>query len=96
MPAMADDSPRALDDPEQAAHAWARFRLLLAWMVTAGAAAAAVALVGLAAAYGPLGWVAAAATVGGVVGSVAAAGALMGLAFLSSGTGHDDNLEHRP
>jgi hypothetical protein len=43
--------------------------------------------------YGPLGWIATAATIGGVVGSVAMAGALMGLAFMSSGTGHDEAVE---
>jgi len=34
-----------------------------------------------------------AAVLGGVGGSVVLAGALMGLAFLSSGTGHDEDVE---
>ena len=42
--------------------------------------------------YGPLGWVASAATVGGVFATVLMAGALMGLAFLSSGSGHDESV----
>jgi len=34
-----------------------------------------------------------AAIIGGVGGSVFLAGALMGLAFLSSGSGHDEDVE---
>lgn len=88
-----DDSPRALDDPTQAAHAWARFRRILWWMLLAAALAAATAVTWLHAEYGPLNWVTVAATIGGVVGTVMMAAALMGLAFLSSGTGHDDNVQ---
>ena len=55
--------------------------------------AAGVAIVLVGRAYGPLGWVAVLALFGGVVGSVAMAGALMGLAFMSSGTGHDEVAE---
>ena len=92
--AMADDR-RALDDPDQAAHAWARFRLLMAWMTAVAALAAGIAIAWLAAEYGALGWVTIAATIGGVGGSVMMAAALMGLVFLSSGTGHDENLDER-
>lgn len=78
-----------LDDPHQARFAWRRFRRILLAVTLVGivAAAAAVWLVGRA--YGPLGLIATLATIGGVIGSVMMAGALMGLAFLSSGTGHD-------
>lgn len=78
-----------LDDPDYARFAWKRFRRILYAMVAVGAIAAAVAIHLLGQVYGPLGWVAVLATIGGVVGSVAMAGALMGLAFMSSGTGHD-------
>jgi hypothetical protein len=82
-----------LDDPDYARFAWARFRRIL-WAVTGvGVVAAALAVWLLGKAYGPLGWVATLATIGGVVGSVAMAGALMGLAFMSSGTGHDEAVE---
>ncbi len=82
-----------LDDPDYARFAWARFRRIL-WAVTAvGVVAAALAVWLLGKVYGPLGWVATLATIGGVVGSVAMAGALMGLAFMSSGTGHDEAVE---
>lgn len=87
-----DHPPRALDDPALAAHAWARFRMLMRWMLLAAALAAAGALWWLRATYGPLHWVTIAATIGGVIGTVMMAAALMGLAFLSSGTGHDENV----
>ena len=45
------------------------------------------------AAYGPLTWVAILAAIGGFGGTIMMAAALMGLAFLSSGTGHDEDVE---
>jgi hypothetical protein len=84
-----------LDDPEYARFAWARYRRLLAWSGVVGLIASAVAVWLVGNAYGRLGWVAALATVGGVTGSVLMAGALMGLAFLSSGTGHDEAVDSR-
>lgn len=85
--------PAGLDDPDYAAFAWRRFRLLLAWMTTAGIACAAVAIAALAHVQGPLHLVTMAAVIGGVGGSVTLAGALMGLAFLSSGSGHDEDVD---
>lgn len=43
--------------------------------------------------YGPLGWVAILAVIGGAGGSIMLAAALMGLAFLSSGSGHDESID---
>ncbi|KQT35159.1 hypothetical protein ASG29_03290 [Sphingomonas sp. Leaf412] len=82
-----------LDDPAYARFAWRRFRRILYAMTAVGIVAAAVAVWLVGRAYGPLGWIAILATVGGVVGSVAMAGALMGLAFMSSGTGHDEAVD---
>lgn len=82
-----------LDDPAQARFAWRRFRRILLGMTLVGVIAAAVAVWLVGRAYGPLGLIATLATIGGVVGSVAMAGALMGLAFLSSGTGHDADVD---
>lgn len=45
--------------------------------------------------YGALDWIATLAMIGGVTGSVLMAGALMGLTFLSSGTGHDEAVDTR-
>lgn len=81
-----------LDDPDYARFAWTRFRDLLAWMTLAGMAAAAVAIALLAAIQGPLRLVTMLALMGGIGGSVMMAGALMGLVFLSSGTGHDEDV----
>jgi type IV secretory pathway VirB2 component (pilin) len=85
-------TPSNLDDPEYAAFAWRRFRRILAWMGLATAIVIAIAIAGLDHFYGPLSWIAILATIGGVGGSVMLAAALMGLAFLSSGTGHDESV----
>ncbi|WP_093331836.1 hypothetical protein [Sphingomonas rubra] len=88
-----DDTPPGLGDPEYAAFAWARFRHLLAWITVAGMAVAAGVIAVMAHLQGPLHLVTMAAVLGGVGGSVMMAGALMGLAFLSSGSGHDEDVE---
>ncbi len=82
-----------LDDPAQAVHAWGRFRAIMAWMIMVAAACSAGAIVALAWVHGPLRLVTMLAVLGGVGGSIAMAGALMGLVFLSSGTGHDEDVE---
>lgn len=86
------DRPPGLDDPDYAAFAWARFRMLLAWMVLAAAACSACVIVVMAHIQGPLHLVTMLAILGGVGGSVILAGALMGLIFLSSGSGHDEDV----
>ncbi|WP_312491049.1 hypothetical protein [Sphingomonas sp.] len=88
--------PSGLDDPEQAAFAWARFRLIMAWMTVAAAIAVAGAMMALAHVYGPLNWVTMLGVIGGIGGTVMLTGALMGLVFLSSGTGHDEDVDRRP
>ena len=90
-----DHTPPGLDDPAQAAFAWARYRRVMAWMALAALLAGTAAVFGLDHFYGPLGWVAIAAAIGGIGGSVLMAAALMGLAFLSSGTGHDHMVDGR-
>jgi hypothetical protein len=84
-----------LDDPEYAAFAWARYRRIMAWMGLASAIAGVIAAVALNYVYGPLGLIAILAAIGGIGGSVLMAAALMGLVFLSSGTGHDESVDHR-
>jgi len=90
-----DSTPNGLDDSEQAAFAWARYRRLMMWMALAALIAAIASVVGLEYFYGPLSWVAIAAAIGGIGGSVLMASALMGLVFLSSGTGHDEHVDGR-
>ena len=90
-----DSTPDGLDDPEQAAFAWARYRRLMMWMGLSALLAAIASVIGLEYFYGPLSWVAVLAAIGGIGGSVLMASALMGLVFLSSGTGHDDKVDGR-
>ncbi len=92
-PSMADHP--GLDDPDYARFAWSRFRDLMAWMTLAAAITVAAALVALAEVYGPLNLSSMLGVIGGVGGSVMMAGALMGLVFLSSGTGHDERVDDR-
>ncbi|MEN2791024.1 hypothetical protein ABC974_15425 [Sphingomonas oligophenolica] len=84
-----------LDDPEYAAFAWGRYRRIMAWMGLASAVAGVSAAVALNYFYGPLTLIAVLAAIGGIGGSVLMASALMGLVFLSSGTGHDESVDRR-
>ena len=93
MRAMARFSP--LDDPATAAHAWARYRRLMRLMmgVTLGVVVLALAVI-----YREVGWVSPhffIATALGIGFTMLLASALMGLVFLSHGTGHDDSVDDR-
>lgn len=61
-------------------------------MILVAAMCSAAAIVGLAWALGPLRRITMVAVIGGVGGSIVLAGTLMGLTFLSSGTGHDEDV----
>ncbi|KTF68574.1 hypothetical protein ACNFJ7_11845 [Sphingomonas sp. HT-1] len=87
------EQPSGLDDPEYAAFAWRRFRRVLAWMALVALLAAGAAEYWLYASMGELRIVTAIATFFGVFLTVMMAAALMGLMFLSSGTGHDAQVE---
>lgn len=82
-----------LDDPDVSAFAWARYRRLMGWMASAALVSAVLAIAVLyhrnPGASIHL-FIAAAA---GVFVSVLLGAALMGLVFLSAGTGHDDAIE---
>jgi hypothetical protein len=88
---MPERSP--LDDPRNAAHAWRRFRRMMKLMagVTTLAVAASMAFIysqnGLESIHLYI------ATALGLSAAMLLSGALMGLVFLSSGTGHDDAVE---
>ncbi|MET0370828.1 MAG: hypothetical protein ABW039_05560 [Sphingobium sp.] len=86
---------RALDDPEIAATAWARFRRLLAWMALAGLLCVGLALLLLRLWTGPMPIHMIIATAAGVWFTFMMGTALMGLVFLSHGTGHDDEVIDR-
>jgi len=87
---MARHSP--LDDPHKAAFAWARYRRLMKGM---GLFTAAVTAVVVAVLYEMVGFVSIhfyIATALGVGLAMLLTSALMGLVFLSAGTGHDDAI----
>lgn len=82
-----------LDDPDYARLAWARFRRILGWMALLGVACGVGALVLFYLWLGPLHLHMAIATFLGMFGTVLMGGALMGLVFLSSGSGHDETVD---
>ncbi|OSZ64297.1 hypothetical protein CAP40_16635 [Sphingomonas sp. IBVSS2] len=89
------DAPHGLDDPEYAAFAWGRYRRILGWMAMAAAAAAILAILVL---WHWLGWLnltVILATTLGIFFTILLGAMLMGLMFLSSGTGHDAQVEDR-
>lgn len=82
-----------LDDPDYAAFAWGRFRRILGWMAAVAVLAALAAEYWLYWSMGELHPITAIATFFGVFLTVMMAAALMGLMFLSSGSGHDEEVE---
>lgn len=97
-PTMSKDISKAgpgLDDPRYANHAWTRFRRIL-WGMAAAAMASSFAVVALLEwTSGPLPWIFIGLIVFGVWATIMMAALLMGLMFLSSGTGHDHKVEDR-
>ena len=87
---MIPESP--LDDPDKAAFAWARYRRLMRWMLAFTLTVVVVAVVLL---YRSNGFVSVhfyIATALGIGAAMLLTSALMGLVFLSAGTGHDDAI----
>lgn len=90
---MVNKSP--LDDPENAAHAWARYRQIMRILLTVTVATVLIA-VGLLYAYnGAISVHFYIAVALGISFTMLLGGALMGLAFLSNGTGHDESVDNR-
>ncbi|RVQ67742.1 hypothetical protein EKN06_07380 [Croceicoccus ponticola] len=84
-----------LDDPQTAAHAWARYRWLMKLMFGITSVSVVIAMAFL---YWRNGFVSIhlyIATALGVTAAMMLMAALMGLVFLSSGTGHDEAIEDR-
>lgn len=81
-----------LSDPDYARFAWRRYRRLMGWMTLASLLTTAAALAILWVTRGPLPLLFVIFTAGGIFFSVVLAAALMGLVFLSSGTGHDEHI----
>lgn len=85
--------PDGLDDPQYAAFAWGRYKRLLGWMALVSALCAGGAVGILWHSIGPLPIHMIIATALGVGLTILMAAALMGLVFLSSGTGHDEAVD---
>lgn len=84
--------PSPLDDPHVAAHAWSRFRRIMRWMMLITVTLVIGSVVAL---YRENGFVSVhffIATALGVGLTMLLASGLMGLIFLSSGTGHDNSI----
>ncbi len=82
-----------LDDPEYARYAWARYRRLM-WFMTLFTLGIVVVALGIM--FTLHGWVSIhlyIATALGVLVTMLLTAALMGLVFMSSGTGHDEAIE---
>lgn len=90
---MARHSP--LDDPENARFAWARYWQIMRWMALFSTAVVGVVLYIL---YLQIGIVSIHLFIASALGvwlTIMLMAALMGLVFLSSGTGHDESIEDR-
>ncbi|MDG2004979.1 MAG: hypothetical protein P8J20_16770 [Novosphingobium sp.] len=87
---MVPQSP--LDDPGNAAFAWARYRKLMRWMVLVTAVTVIIAMALLYRSNGLVSVHFYIATALGIGFAMMLTSALMGLVFLSSGTGHDDAI----
>lgn len=85
--------PSRLEDPEYANYAWKRYWRLMRWMLLVTVT---VTLLVLGSFWWFNGMVSIhffIATAGAIVGAMMLTAALMGLVFLSSGTGHDESIE---
>lgn len=87
--------PSNLDDPDVSGYAWRRYRRLMWWMASAASVATVIAIVILHMRNPDASVHLYIAAAGGVFLSVMLGAALMGLVFLSSGTGHDEAIEDR-
>ena len=90
---MVSKSP--LDDPEKAAHAWARYRQIMKLLMAVTIATVLIALGMLYAFNGAVSVHFYIATAIGISFTMLLAGGLMGLVFLSNGTGHDQSVDNR-
>jgi len=81
-----------LDDPIYRRFAWGRYRKLMRWMIVLALASVAVGLLVLYVQLGELRLHVVIAASLGIFFTVVLGTALMGLVFLSSGTGHDETI----
>ena len=82
-----------LSDPDYARYAWGRYKRLMLWMALVSLVTTVGGLAIIWHLRGPLPLLFLSFTAGGIFFSVLLAAALMGLEFLSSGTGHDERIQ---
>jgi hypothetical protein len=85
--------PSRLDDPEYSKFAWQRYWRLMRWMTGFTLFITALVLGGFYLKYGMVSVHFYIATAGAIVAAMLLTAGLMGLAFLSSGSGHDESIE---
>lgn len=90
---MVGKSP--LDDPKNAAHAWARYRQIMKLLMAVTIATVVIALGLLYAFNGAISVHFYIAVALGISFTMLLSGGLMGLVFLSHGTGHDASVDNR-
>ena len=91
--AMVKKSP--LDDPQNAAHAWARYRRIMRILMLVTVATVLLAVGLLYAFNGAISVHFYIAVALGISFTMLLGGGLMGLVFLSNGTGHDESVDNR-
>lgn len=84
-----------LDDPHKAAHAWARYRQIMKWLLAATGLTVALAMGLLFATNGMISVHFYIAVALGISFTMLLGGGLMGLVFLSNGTGHDESVDNQ-
>lgn len=85
--------PSRLDDPEYNGFAWGRYKRLMRWMFLFTISVTALVLGTFYSQYGMISIHFYIATAGGIIAMLLLATALMGLVFLSSGSGHDEAID---
>lgn len=84
-----------LEDPVNAAHAWARYRQIMKWLLAATVLTVGIAMGLLFAFNGAISVHFYIAVALGISLTMLLGGGLMGLVFLSNGTGHDESVDNQ-
>ncbi len=87
-----NETASPLEDPVYANFAWGRYKRLMRWMALVSVLAVGASILFLHFLLGEVPWTMMLFTAIGVFFSVLLAAVLMGLVFLSSGSGHDETV----
>ncbi len=83
----------SLDNPDYAQFAWGRYRKLMIWMAGAAIVTTGLGLWFVSIISGPISWIIILMVSLGIFVTIMLAAALMGLVFLSHGSGHDEAVD---